>query len=590
MTSLEIAAVVSFPFAYEVSKICTSLLVTVKDGDKWETIKLAHFTVKEFLIVQQTYDEGPYWYKFTTQLAHCCITEQLIHCIFSSPKPFTNVLLEYAEEFWLAHAKQNDATTDWAETQLRVDCILTHDNIFFQDWLSLHHPSELCAQSSLYYASLLGLKASVMNLWRKLLPCENEDEILGSTVTTAARMGHVEIVRWLVKQRQDIVRYIDLPRIVECLQVNIRETLCGLLRKGSKPSLTAAVVYAATNNTSGEIILEVLLDQDLVTLAITEDIVEAAAYNHWNRKILDLLVRRQLEDFPISLRSLQAVAKTSFHALKMLHNHRKDDMEFKGRDHFDLALETSVFTIQKFLSHGVVIPVTLTLLKAIAESPYGSDILKLQLQKQSLSREENSQRMAGRWMLDVWQPLSEPDRDDHLVIKDSLHTIAVTHYHESPEDLFPLLRALFEYALKLHTDLYSTLGRSELYLLRSDDGYHLRKVGLCFQNVCAVLNSVLEPCFNHFENVDELYSNHFENHFEYINEFFELIVNWDEILGTSHLSSYSTSNDTPVHGIRISLDGIGTETMVMYGNAKQTQVRANSSKKHLPRLCLPSSW
>ncbi|THW87062.1 hypothetical protein D6D15_06950 [Aureobasidium pullulans] len=174
MTSREIAAVVSFPFVDDVLKICTSLLVTVIDGDTHETIKLAHFTVKEFLIVQQSYDESLYWYKFTAQLAHCCITDQIIHYVFPSSISFPKALRPYAEAFWLAHARQNDATTDWAETQLLVDCILKHDNILFKNWLRANHPAEACAQSPLYYASLLGLEVSVMNLWRELLPGGNE--------------------------------------------------------------------------------------------------------------------------------------------------------------------------------------------------------------------------------------------------------------------------------------------------------------------------------------------------------------------------------------------------------------------------------
>ena len=47
----EIAAVVSFPFTRDVLELCTSLLVTLIDEEVKQTIKLAHFSVKEYLIL-----------------------------------------------------------------------------------------------------------------------------------------------------------------------------------------------------------------------------------------------------------------------------------------------------------------------------------------------------------------------------------------------------------------------------------------------------------------------------------------------------------------------------------------------------------
>ncbi|TIA39333.1 hypothetical protein D6C78_03381, partial [Aureobasidium pullulans] len=461
MTSREIAAVVSFPFVDDVLKICTSLLVTVIDGDTHETIKLAHFTVKEFLIVQQTYDESLYWYKFTAQLAHCCITDQIIHYIFPSSISFPKALRPYAEGFWLAHARQNDATTDWAETQLLVDCILKYDNILFKDWLRANHPAEACAQSPLYYASLLGLGVSVMNLWRELLPGGNENEILGSAVTTAARMGHVKIVRWLVGQSQDVTSYIDLPRIVECLRVNIHETLCDLLQKRPKISLSAGAIYAATKNTSGEVILEVLLDQELVTLAITEDIIEAAAHNHWNRKILDMLVWRRVREFPVTLRALLAVAKTSLLALGMLMDHRRDDISFRDHDYSALALEQSVYTLQKLLSQGVKVPITPALIESVARSPCGSEMLELLLDHcaptHSLSKRE-VYAVAACFDLKILIRLMAFQWDEDVNPNDLSQCIAYSCYIEPPKRT-KLSERAFDRFGKVHRDYRPTLRR-----------------------------------------------------------------------------------------------------------------------------------
>ena len=81
LTSSEVAAAVNFPFIEDVLKMCNSVLVTVIDGDTQETIKLSHFTVKEFLIVQEGFEMGQ-WYRFSAQLASSCVTAQLIECLF----------------------------------------------------------------------------------------------------------------------------------------------------------------------------------------------------------------------------------------------------------------------------------------------------------------------------------------------------------------------------------------------------------------------------------------------------------------------------------------------------------------------------
>lgn len=139
LRSAEVAAVVAFPFVEDVLKICTSVLVTVIDGDTTETIKLAHFTVKEFLIICHVQDEIMHWYNFTVGLAHRCITEQAVDCLFgTSDSPETQMLIDYASEYWPEHARRNDGTADWAQVQLKVNTVLeAKSRQAFIAWLRL---------------------------------------------------------------------------------------------------------------------------------------------------------------------------------------------------------------------------------------------------------------------------------------------------------------------------------------------------------------------------------------------------------------------------------------------------------------------
>lgn len=110
LTSLEVATAVSFPFVEDVLRICTSVLITVIEGDTRDTIKLAHFTVKEFLIIREGFEEGPHWYRYTARLANRCVTTQAIETVFGDSPAESRNLFRYANRFWPAHARQNTMT------------------------------------------------------------------------------------------------------------------------------------------------------------------------------------------------------------------------------------------------------------------------------------------------------------------------------------------------------------------------------------------------------------------------------------------------------------------------------------------------
>lgn len=358
LTSLEVAAIVSFPFVEDVLRICTSVLVTVINGDTRDTIKLAHFTVKEFLIIREGPEEGLHWYRFTTRVAHQSITAQTLDCAFDSIPAESRSLCWYARRFWPAHARETDKTSDPTscdEVQSRVNSILEADHREqFLDWLRVQYPNEPNPPGGvnlpLYYASLLGLERSVIHFWKDSSELNLQSGYYGNALDAAACMGHVEVVMCITDRLEVPCEFFNLARIVQFLRVNVAQTIRALLWKGYKPMICTEVVYGMQSNSVGQEILRVCLEEDLADIHITEELVEAAAHNTWNRKIMEYLVRSRPHEFPLSLRALLAVANTSLSALQMLADLRKAEISFSYQDCLFLATEKSAYKVKKLLT------------------------------------------------------------------------------------------------------------------------------------------------------------------------------------------------------------------------------------------------
>ncbi|KAH0021690.1 pfs domain-containing protein, partial [Aureobasidium melanogenum] len=446
LTSLEVAAAVSFPFVEDVLRICTSVLITVIDGDTRATIKLAHFTVKEFLIIREGCEEGLHWYRFTARLANCCVTTQAIETVFGLPAAESRNLLGYASQFWPAHARQNDVmpgSTASDELQSKINSLFeknTLENLL--NWFMTQYPDEFAVPEGttisvqlLYLASLLGLKGSVAHLWRDCSQLELHKGFYGNALGAAACMGHADVVMWLTDHIDNPRYYFDLPKIVRYLRLNVAQTLRALLQKGHKTAISAAVVYGMQMNPVGQEVLRICLEEDLATISITEELVKAAAHNKWNRKIVEVLVEIRVHEFPVNLRILLTIAGTSLSALQMLVEARKEDIYFDTSDYLELAQEKSASAAEKLLDLGVSIPVTTELIKILASSSSGSQILKLLLDKQPLQRpltKLDVLTVAKGFNLGTFESLLGHEWEDNSLTEDLILAIAFNCYLEPP--------------------------------------------------------------------------------------------------------------------------------------------------------------
>ncbi|KAH0371128.1 pfs domain-containing protein, partial [Aureobasidium melanogenum] len=405
-----------------------------------------HGVVKEFLILQEGCEEGLHWYRFTARLANRCVTAQAIETIFGDPPAESRNLIKYASQFWPAHARRNDVmpgSTSSDELQSKINSLLENDNLKnLLNWSWTQYPGEgprsqgtYVSLQPLYFASLLGLKRSVTQLWHSCSQLTERKGFYGNAFNAAACMDHAEIVMWLTDHIDNPPDYFDFSQIVRHLRFNVAQTLHALLHKGPKTAIGTEIVYSMHMNPVGQEILSICLEEDLVTISITEELVKAAAYNKWNRRILEVLVENRVHEFPVNLRVLLIVAGTSESALRMLIHSRGGIVQFESSDYLALAREESAYATERLLNLGVHIPVTTELINILASSSSGSRILRLLLDTQPVQDPLPKSvvlTVARGFSLGTFEALLRHDWEDNNLIEELIFAIAFNCYLEPP--------------------------------------------------------------------------------------------------------------------------------------------------------------
>ena len=215
-----------------VLELCPYLVVTSPvtivngDGETIETeeLKLAHFSVKEYLLSDRIL-HGPlttyYWMGPGT---HIKIAEMCLAYLFSiSAKdlladdfPTQFPLYLYASREWVYHAREAPQEQDTGDVvdqlDTRIEQLLTSSQALvnwlrmfdpemsWKDTLNPHkHSRETC--SALYYASSLGLIRTVRKLLTSGVDVNRKGGNLGSPLQAAAYHGHKTVVEELLRNR-----------------------------------------------------------------------------------------------------------------------------------------------------------------------------------------------------------------------------------------------------------------------------------------------------------------------------------------------------------------------------------------------------
>ncbi|OJZ87121.1 hypothetical protein ASPFODRAFT_44747 [Aspergillus luchuensis CBS 106.47] len=313
-----IAAVVSFRFPEDVVTTCTTSLVTVSISD--DTVRLAHFSVKEFLVRNEA---GGHWYQFSAISGHNAIATRTIDCLLETTEILSQTtasrqpLLIYAARYWGRHlAEVEELYATDTGLQKKVDRLFTERDVYF-NWVRLvdvefkfvWRKSFEEVQSPLYSASRRGLKPTVeMLLAQGANPMGSGLEVRNNALLAAARGGHLEILELLLGKVDEIPRGVT-ERMLNFIYAteSDKEKLTmildllwdkGALHDQSRASLKIIdgrlAERAAKNGSSAHIVMSCLLDRkEKMGLKITKGLLRAVLENlHCGNKTMHLLLEK----------------------------------------------------------------------------------------------------------------------------------------------------------------------------------------------------------------------------------------------------------------------------------------------------------
>ncbi|KAI3058977.1 hypothetical protein CBS147352_987 [Aspergillus niger] len=388
-----VAAVVSFRFPEDVVTTCTTSLVTVSISD--DTVRLAHFSVKEFLVRNEV--EG-HWYQFSVMSGHEAIANRTIDCLLENTEILTKTtagqqpLLIYAAKYWDHHlAELRDLHAKPTGLQEKVDRLFTERDVYF-NWT---------------FRLLLSRRDTGAAIDKEVLLAAAGNRLIGS-----------EIMEVLLDEcGQDTV--IDGEIIQEVVQ----------------------------NRNEGLGMMKTLLRRQQVGFVVTEQILCTAAANH-SREMLELLVNNAGDsDIPITGKTLRSVADNFVHGqtlIEYLFELRGDSLPISDDVLVSIAdgeHSQSEYVLTFILERWPDFPVTDRLLEAACTLPSTMSLL-LDRRCDSLPIEKmihkiTNDRMHGAMVLKMLLDRQLVDVDEGLVetVAGGSHALDVI-YRKKPD--FPV--------------------------------------------------------------------------------------------------------------------------------------------------------
>ncbi|KAB8218700.1 hypothetical protein BDV33DRAFT_231969 [Aspergillus novoparasiticus] len=327
-----VAAVVGFPHPEDVVGTCTTYLVTVSPSNG--TIKLAHFSVKEFLVVS----ESIHWYQLTKNGGHMDIANRALNDLLDKTEVLTEEavhdlpLLKYAAAHWSGHFSElTDSDAKFRDLEKKIHRLF-EERIVYLNWrrvardnfqLSSWNIWDDVLEPPIYLACEMGMQSVVERLLSQgANPCTEFEQ---STVGVAARNGHLTVVKLLLGNigvsaeiALDIASSIDLDNVpheeVEGL-LNLLLSTKALYDKTANGCVLLNedfVSAIAGNKRSGRRLMCLLLDrQDKLEVPVTERVLQAALRNDGGGETMRVLLDRRRKDIQITEDLMESVAAVS---------------------------------------------------------------------------------------------------------------------------------------------------------------------------------------------------------------------------------------------------------------------------------------
>ncbi|EHA23999.1 hypothetical protein ASPNIDRAFT_53269 [Aspergillus niger ATCC 1015] len=359
LTLTEVAAAAGLGVPEDIIKICTTSFVTYRRMD--DEIRLAHFSVKEFLVSSQSTGQ---WHQLSTLNGHAMLAKQNLRILLQNTRRLLKeeakqeLLLDYAACNWHEHFKVCAVTTslELEKLQEMVNQLFRHPTIY-RNWryISTEFEEQEVQPSPIGAASELGLIQTVNGLLE-----EGADPLkwfaYGSgpfqeprnAVLLASENGHLDVLDLLLHKvfisldlAEGVLNSVQRYGLTVKTLEDIFDTLSasGILYTGTESGVIhideRIVVAAAKNERCGMDLMAILLDQyeetGVAIVPVTEDVLETVLRNRGcGGDVLQVLLKRRNADvkiYPQIKKMLACPALLSDSAIVLLLAERRTEID-----------------------------------------------------------------------------------------------------------------------------------------------------------------------------------------------------------------------------------------------------------------------
>ena len=191
----------------DVLEKCSGLVITIDDEN---AVKLAHFSVKEYLLSKKIKEGSWRHFAINEQLAHSLISRTcLVHLLEAGKAPFRDPLDRYAAKHWVSHANSVTSASDINSNLSRLIVDFFRSDNAVAHWRTLYNIDmqrgwrmrglrNTPMPMPIYFAALVGFEVAVTQLIRDGVNLNVIGGNQGTALAVASAEGHTNIVKVLV--------------------------------------------------------------------------------------------------------------------------------------------------------------------------------------------------------------------------------------------------------------------------------------------------------------------------------------------------------------------------------------------------------
>ncbi|OJK01296.1 hypothetical protein ASPACDRAFT_26596 [Aspergillus aculeatus ATCC 16872] len=433
-----VAEVAGFPSPDSVIEICTTQMITLNTADG--TIRLAHFSVKEFLLSEQV----AHWCHMSEILGYRLILNQMLKQILSEDEDLSLMaamskpLLRYSSEFWPDHLRKLESLKPGPLQEIYSMLVeLFTEPLLYHNWQRLYsfdfsytkqawrRWTEAAWVPPIEKAIILQLEHLADLLVQTGSDALKNTKDTGESTLVYAAEHSVTILALLLQR----VITIPLQEVQEILfrirprSTQEQGTLClvidqlwnmGVLHDGRKyedSTHPALLVSMVKNRHCGDVLLGLCLERgDKETPKVTTELLEATLQNDdCGARVLEVLIQRRDERISFTGQIMQTVAEQSRSnpSLACLILKNQDRIVCLKPEHAETFARTADSELLKLVLrvYGEQIMMERNVLLAAISNPSARDVVRGLLSGRELSANTQQSILSAAAAVERWEYL-----------------------------------------------------------------------------------------------------------------------------------------------------------------------------------------